>query len=117
MKNKIDVDVSALPTKSPRKKNTKMADGSLNEKTSPKEAKNRKSKNLLKAFSPSKPSTSTAHERIPQREKSRMEAAKRKMEAAEVLRRNRKNQTKKKRGVLPPKQDSSYLSESSSEDD
>ena len=118
MKNKVEVDVTALPSKSPRKKTKpKTGTGSQNTKSTPKKA-SPQSKNLLKAFSPSKPSTSFAQEKIPQREKSRIEAAKRKMEAVEVLRKTRKNNnTKKKRGVLRPKADSSYLSESSSEED
>lgn len=118
MKNKVEVDVAALPTKSPWKKTKpKTGTGSQNTKSTPKK-RSQPSKNLLKAFSPTKPSTSLAQDKIPQREKSRIEAAKRKMEAAEILRKNRKNNnSKRKRGALQPKADSSYLSESSTDED
>lgn len=114
MKNNVDVDVSALPAKSPRKKNNSKA--SPGKKSTPKKRERQPSKSLLKAFTPTKPGSSMgAPEKIPQRERSRLEAAKRKTEAAELLRKTRKYQAKKKkRGVLQPKADSSYLSESSS---
>ncbi|XP_065200982.1 DNA excision repair protein ERCC-5 [Planococcus citri] len=59
-------------------------------------------------------------ETIPQKEKDKMEAAKRKMDAIKIFQaQNKSNRSKgsKKKKVLPPKPDSSYLSESSSGDD
>lgn len=120
MKNKVDVDVTQLPTKSPRKtpskkfKATPMKSSSSASPSPKKKPTTRASKNLLKTLSPHK-SSAFGQEVIPQREKDRLEAAKRKLEAVKILQQSRRGKKAiKKRKTLKPKQDSSYLSESSS---
>lgn len=54
---------------------------------------------------------------IPQKEKDKMDAAKRKLEAVKIFQaKNKSRRNTKKRKVLPPKPDCSYLSESSAEE-
>lgn len=121
MKNKVDVDVSQLPAKSPRKKrnaNTFRAAKKPARPSSTGGAGTSASPRKSIFSSPTKTTVVPGQEFIPQREKDRLEAAKRKLEAIKILRSKRKTAgTPKKRKVLQPKKDSSYLSESSSGSD
>lgn len=121
MKNKVDVNVMQLPTKSPRKSRTKTNKSSSTKSSANSSLKKKQtteaSMALLKSFSPLK-SGSSSQEVIPQREKDRLEAAKRKLDAVKILQKNRRGKgTMKKRKTPKPRKDSSYLSESSSNED
>lgn len=124
MRNKVDVDVSQLPTKSPRKPrgatSSRGAKKSARGSSSSTRGGASTSTSPRKPFfaSPAKTTVVPGQEFIPQREKDRLEAAKRKLEAVKIFRAKRKTAaTQKKRKVLQPKKDSSYLSESSSGSD
>lgn len=127
MKNKVQVDTFQLPQKSPRKKASPFkARKAKCEKKSISAVKGKidlSAENAAVSSSSSSPSTSrysSKGEIIPQREHAKREAAKRKMNAVELMKSSRSrrpaNKSKKKK-PLPPKVDSSYLSESSGNSD
>lgn len=130
LRNKVDVDVSQLPTKSPRKsRKSGAAKASSPRQPQRGAAASGPAPARRSIFSPSSSGGGAAvassgsgsgREVIPQREKDRLEAAKRKLEAVRILRAKgggRGRGAPKKRKVLPAKRDSSYLSESSSGSD
>lgn len=102
------------PAKSPYQASKKRGNSSP-ATTAKKSRKSPKSSAIsnMKALSPNKVSPFFGSF-IPQKEKDKIEAAKRKLEAIQIFKMGKNNKSKlKKRSVLPPKKDSSYLSESS----
>lgn len=122
MKNKSEEEPLPTPStsKSPKKSPLK-----LNKTPTKRTRRTTKSTPLKKTASalPVKITTQTSTinkdapyfgEVIPQKEKDKMEAAKRKVEAIKIFQAKNKNKRNtKKRKVVQPKPDSSYLSESS----